>query len=318
MVCMPLKASAPGSFVVSGEHAVLQGKQAVVAAIASRINVTLTQRHDEKITIHSSLGQYETQLSTIKIEKPFQYVLAAIHLFLKELKTGFSLEIHSDFSHTLGLGSSAAVTVACAAVLIQFTQQALSLEAIYKKAKAAILLVQPQASCADVAASVFGGLLAYTMAPLRITPIASDPRFHLIYLGYKTATPIVVAQVQSAVKQSPDFFQAIFEAIHCCSQAIAAALEKTDWVEVGQWFTRHQGLQQALGVSCAISEEILLRLRCLPTIYGAKISGSGLGDCILALGDLPAGTFPQDARQEKKGIKQFSFAIADKGVHIVE
>jgi len=44
----------------------------------------------------------------------------------------------------------------------------------------------------------------------------------------------------------------------------------------------------ALGVNDATLSEMIWRLRAQPTILGAKISGSGLGDCVLGLGELSA------------------------------
>ena len=46
----------------------------------------------------------------------------------------------------------------------------------------------------------------------------------------------------------------------------------------------HQGLQDALGVSNLILSNIIFKLREMRGIKGAKISGSGLGDCVIALG----------------------------------
>ena len=55
---MQLKASAPGSLMLMGEHAVLHGKKALVCAIDQRISVSLTPREDARISIVSALGEY--------------------------------------------------------------------------------------------------------------------------------------------------------------------------------------------------------------------------------------------------------------------
>ena len=43
-------------------------------------------------------------------------------------------------------------------------------------------------------------------------------------------------------------------------------------------------IMDAIGVNNATLSDIVERLRSLPGMHGAKISGSGLGDCVVALG----------------------------------
>lgn len=119
---MQLKARAPGSLMLLGEHAVLYGKPALVCAVNQYITVTLTpnlEADDKTIEIYSAnYGHYETQLSSLTIQKPFQFVLAAISQLQMRIRRGFKLEITSEFSDQMGLGSSAAVTVATLAVIV--------------------------------------------------------------------------------------------------------------------------------------------------------------------------------------------------------
>jgi mevalonate kinase len=46
----------------------------------------------------------------------------------------------------------------------------------------------------------------------------------------------------------------------------------------------YQGLMDALGVNDLALSDIIYSLRKSEVILGAKISGSGLGDCVIALG----------------------------------
>src|SRR5689334_7689388 len=112
-VCMKYRASAPGSLMLLGEYAVLYGKPAIVCAVEKRMTVTLTPRTDQRIIIDSArLGHYETDLATLKIEKPFLFVLGALKHFQTKCRRGFNIEITAEFCDQIGFGSSAAVTVA--------------------------------------------------------------------------------------------------------------------------------------------------------------------------------------------------------------
>jgi len=68
------------------------------------------------------------------------------------------------------------------------------------------------------------------------------------------------------------------------------ALSAGNYVEVGEILRINQGLMDALGVSNRVLWEIVQRLQEEPGILGAKISGSGLGDCVVALGEIPENT----------------------------
>ena len=63
-----------------------------------------------------------------------------------------------------------------------------------------------------------------------------------------------------------------------------AAAAKGDWPALGELMNVNQGLMDALGVNNAKLAELVFALREDPQIYGSKISGSGLGDCVVGLG----------------------------------
>ena len=64
MVCMIIRASAPGNLFFFGEYAVLYGKPSICVAVGLRTYVTLSSRTDNKIGINSSVfGLAEGQLN---------------------------------------------------------------------------------------------------------------------------------------------------------------------------------------------------------------------------------------------------------------
>src|SRR5690348_10870442 len=159
------KVSVPGSLMLMGEHAVLQGKQAIVCAIDQRLTMELIPTAGDTITITDSrLGTLAQRIQDLQVQAPFKFVLQAILLFKDDLHTGFTLNINSDFSSTIGFGSSAAVTVATIAVLGQWLKKELSNAQILSLAHAVILQLQGVGSGADIAASIHGGVIAYFMA----------------------------------------------------------------------------------------------------------------------------------------------------------
>ena len=58
------------------------------------------------------------------------------------------------------------------------------------------------------------------------------------------------------------------------------------WDKLGQLMAVQQGLMTSLGVNQPRLQSMIDELNALPTILGAKISGSGLGDCVVGLGNV--------------------------------
>lgn len=282
---MQLKASAPGSMMLLGEYAVLYGKPALVCAVDKRITVTLTPRHDTRVQIHSALlGDYAVELADIKIEKPFQFVLGALQHYQPKLKYGFNLHIESDFSDQVGLGSSAAVTVATLAALVTWLNiRVLPLDLV-RQGRRIIRLVQGIGSGADVAASVYGGMVAYQAQTLAAEKMPAIHPLTAWYSGFKTPTVTAIHEVQTYFSAYPDLFKHLCNSIGQCAIEGIQHARHQQWEKLGEIFNLQQGLMESLKVSTPRMNDMIDTLRTQDTILGAKISGSGLGDCVIGLG----------------------------------
>lgn len=284
---MLFKAKAPGSMMLFGEYAVLHGYPALVCAVDKYVEVTLTPRRDDLIRIDSErLGQHQVFLSELTVARPFQFILAAIQSFQLKLKTGFDLKITSQFSHEVGLGSSAAVTVATLAVLIQWLNLRMGPVDFVRLGRQVVQTVQGVGSGADIAASTLGGVVLYH--PLRLTLEKIPVSLPLIayYAGFKTPTPEAIRRVQARFAAEPNLFRLLCQSIGECVVSATAALKRQDLRALGELMGIHQGLHQALGVSLPVLNDVVESLSAQPHVFGAKISGSGLGDCVIGLGRL--------------------------------
>lgn len=278
------KARAPGSMMLLGEYGVLQGKFALVCAIERFMTVTLIPRHDQTISIRSSLGDYQVELPQLEIVKPFQFVLSVLKKFKNKLSHGCNIIIETEFSDQMGFASSAAVTVATLMTISAWLEIPYSSDELIKLARDVIRNVQGLGSGADVAACVLGGMVAYRAKPYFVEKYNDLPDITAVYSGHKTPTADVVKLVEKKFSFFPELFQQICNCIdHCARRGIQAVKEK-NWPLLGHVMTVQQGLMDALGVNTPILNNIIHELRALPEVLGAKISGSGLGDCVIALG----------------------------------
>jgi len=282
---MLFKASAPGSLMVLGEYAVLHDKYALVLAVNKRMTVTLTPRTDSLIRISSDqFGETTQQLSQLTIVAPFQFILATLKYYQPQLRSGCDIVVKSDFSDQLGFASSAAVTVATLAVLSRWLNVSNDDLQLITLARDIVRSVQGVGSGADVAACVMGGVVAYRAHPLSVEKFSEFCPFTVVYSGSKTKTVDAIAHVKKYFASQPDLYEKICDAISQCAIQGIDCVRQHDWVELGKLMDIQQGLMDALAVNNSRLTQLIYQLRSQKNMLGAKISGSGLGDCVIGLG----------------------------------
>lgn len=305
-----IKVSVPGSIMLLGEYAVLHGGNALVCAVEQRIYVQLTPRADDQIELISSLGTHKTKLTQLEITSPFQFVLAIFKKYQKQLQYGCTLTIQSEFSAQLGLASSAAVTVATLAAVVKWLQISHTSSQLIRLARSIVQEVQGLGSGADVAACVLGGIIAYRQQPLIAEKINVVCPLNFIYSGSKTPTVTAVNQVETFFANYPKLYKQLLRAIDECTQHGVIALKNKNLLALGQIMNVQQGLMSALGVNTPILQGIVEELRAELAILGAKISGSGLGDGVVAVGTLDD---RYTTRFVAQGARQIPITIATQG-----
>lgn len=297
-------ASAPGSTMLMGEHAVVKGYWAIACALDKRIVVKLTPRSDRVVLIRSQLASYSASLDDLARDEKLTFVLKAIEL--AQMDKGFELDIEAEFSHTLGLGSSAAVTVATIKALATYSNTPLTREMHLQQALAVVHAVQGRGSGTDLAASIYGGVIAYKVDPCAVIPLSGLPVICLHYVGYKTKTPVVLEIVANKAAKLPNIYADIYKMMDTITCEAISAVKAQDWHSFGALMNIYQGQMDSLGVNDAKLSEMIYRLRQNPAIQGAKISGSGLGDCVISLG----------AELEVAGYQQIKLKVADGGAQL--
>ena len=323
MALNSLTCSAPGSTIVMGEHAVLHGYPAIVAALDVRLSVTLSPLTESQLHIESSVGDWQSSMdSALGAEldqQPLRFVLAAVQFYSASMSglPGLHIKIDSDIDPTMGLGSSAALTVALVGALRAWLQLGRDQQQTLHDAVAIIRHVQGRGSGADAAASCYGGLVRYdaqhrqAQALLSQTEAADLPELRLIYTGYKTPTPEVVALVGRWAQAEPECYAKIYAAMGELVATAETAISQADWPAMAAAMNGYQKQMQALGVcdegtqnaiDAAWQEVALVDNK---HELAVKISGSGLGDCILGLGIPHVQTWPH---------AQFALPISAQGL----
>jgi len=276
--------SVPGSMMILGEHAVLRGKRALACAIDKRITVEASINSGDKLEISSELGSYSSALNKLNPAKQFSFVLAAVEASSLPPERGIALKIESEFSHQVGFGSSAAVTVGVLKALSMLKGEEIAAKQLIERGTKVIRSVQGLGSGTDVAASVLGGVVLYRQTPQEFKNYKTDIPISVAYSGAKTPTAEVVRLVNEWEAKDHERYAAIFDSIDKSIDAAVKALEDEDLPALGQILNLNQSFMEEIGVSSERLSELVSMFRGQADVHGAKISGSGLGDCVLALG----------------------------------
>jgi mevalonate kinase len=284
-----IKVSAPGSLMLLGEHAVLSGCPALLVAHKGRILVSL-ELGGEGCWVHSDFhGSFDLRSS--ETPPAFSFVKEAFALYKTQMPASLQLKIFSDFSEQIGFGSSAAVTVATLGALWTYLNpekdfDAVSRQFLWEKAKEVIQKVQGMGSGADAAASLWGGVVLHNPITGSTQQIRADLPLVAVYSGIKRKTPEVVEVVRQRFQAFPHIWSSFLQTSKELVDLALPALLENNLERVGKIFDIAQGLMDAYGVNTPTLADLIFKLRTQPTIWGAKISGSGLGDCVIGLGHL--------------------------------
>ncbi len=294
-----IETSAPGSLMMTGEHAVLQGAHALAGAVEQRIHVRLVPRRDRRVTLSSALGKREMTLDRLDAGAPFTFAVAALERYASAAAGGFDLTIAADMPPDVGLGTSAAVTTSVlAAVRLHAGHALLERRNLHREVLAVIRQVQGMGSGADAAASVYGGIVLYQQETGVLETFGNLPQIALYYAGYKTPTAEVVRIVAGYRTADPERYAQLDARMDACSLAAATALRCGDAAAFAAALNEGQSILEQMGVCDARLGQMVSRLRELAGAEAVKISGSGLGDCVLVTGavqeaeDLPYPRIP--------------------------
>jgi len=265
--------SAPGKLLLLGDYAVVYNNPCLMTAADKRIYVELdiiNSANDEIIT------------PQVKDNK---FVLEAISYFKNKfsIKENIYIKTYGDFSHKVGLGSSSAVTVATLEGLNQLFNKNLTKKQLFDMSYLVVRSIQGVGSGFDIAAAVYGGTQYFVTGGAMIEKI-SIQKLPLVvgYSGIKADTPSYVRKVAEEFKHKQEELKNIFLSIVSLVEEAREGLENSDFNKVGICMSQNHKLLQKLGVSIP-KLDAMVEVALSAGAWGAKLSGAGGGDCMIAL-----------------------------------
>lgn len=286
---MKTTASAPGKLMLYGEHAVVYGSPCIVTAVDQRVRVTVEANGEGEIHVCSpnvGLDEYHKKINRLgkdDLPKSMAFVEMLVKRFYDkyQLKEGIRISTESDFSTQFGFGSSAAVVSALTKALSSYFGKELENREIFEMAYQAVLDVQGVGSGFDVAASVYGGTIYYVTPGTVIEDVFEGELPMVVgYTGVKADTPTLVRQV-AELKRNEKWVDSVFGDISDLVNRAKMLFAKQDFEQLGKLMNKNQKLLSTLNVS-SIELDCLIKVVRDAGAYGAKLSGAGGGDCMIA------------------------------------
>ncbi|MCP4300402.1 MAG: hypothetical protein GY783_07445 [Gammaproteobacteria bacterium] len=287
---MAVSASAPGKVVLSGEYAVLDGAPAVCMAVDRRAIVKISaidgDWHRVSAPGHCSVeGRFVADGATIDwLQGADEYgVVDAIWRTLRPGgKNPLSIELDTcsfldqKSGEKIGVGSSAAVTVALVAALSQ------SGDVLGDAIRAHKLFQHGAGSGVDVATSVSGGLIEYRMKETTISRLRwpAGLAYRLVWTGVPASTRLKLDHLAGIGRRSSR------DALAAAAARMATAWQSASMV-MRQYPTyiaalREFSVDHDLGIFDAGHDQLVTEAAAAELIY--KPCGAGGGDVGILLG----------------------------------
>lgn len=351
-----ISAKAPGKLYIAGEYAVVEtGNPAIIVALDQFVKVTI-----EKSEKYGSIVSKQYQDSSIQWQRrggeivldnrdnTFNYILSAIRLteeYAQSLGCNmetYHLKVNSELDSPdgkkYGLGSSAAVTVATINALCQFYDLPLTKDRLFKLAAIAHLDVQGNGSLGDIAASVYGGWIAYRSfdrewlksaryeedltnlidipwPELDIRPLTppTDLKLLIGWTGSPASTSRLVDKVAFKKGQQLTGYHKFLQASSKCLNDIISGFESNNLEKIKLGITHNRQLLQKLSRLTQVDIETPLLTKMCEIAErhqaAAKTSGAGGGDCGIMITDKTVSDTQLIAELQANGVQILPLAV---------
>jgi len=315
--------SAPGKLMLFGEHAVVYNRPCLVTAVNQRMKMTVEVLDSQELQLEAldvNVIGYRKKLSELgkgDIPKGAMFVEIAVKNISEKypLKSGLRITTASRFSSQFGIGSSSAATVCAIKAVSELFGLNLSLKDMFAIAFKTTLAIQGKSSGFDVAVGLYGGTLYFTTGGKIIEPLAVKSLPLIVaYSGIKADTVTLIGQVTEKANKYPLVIETIFNSVEQIVKLAKPAIVSQDWQTVGELMNFNQGYLASLGVSNKRLASMIYAAREWGA-YGAKLSGAGGGDCIIALAPDEKRKAVEDSITQAKG-QLLSITANAKGVKI--
>jgi len=272
---------AHGKLILAGEHVVVYNKPAIAIPFPLRMKAYVTEKPG-KISITSNIytgGLEAMPDKMLGLARCIKRTLEICH----QPEEGIRIELESEIPVGRGLGSSAAAATAIVRGICDFFQKPLSEDELYSLVEIAENYAHGKASGIDMRVVANDKAIFYKKS-IGASSLSAVKPFYMVVAdsGEIGDTKIAVEHVKELRRQKPDVIEPIIDEIEDIVWKARKAILTGDAILLGKLLLKNHDNLKKLEVSNSILDHMVdtaMRAGAL----GAKLTGGGMGGCIIAL-----------------------------------
>lgn len=291
----------PGKVILLGEHGVVYGHPALAAPISRGMRAYGEPAESTQLEVPDGLSPAHQEA----LERAFARAAK------KARYPAVSVRLESELPLSMGLGSSGALAVAIARLLLEAKSgKPAPREAVEALAFEMEREFHGTPSGVDHTTSARGTMVLFQRGKVTEVKARRPIKVLIALVGPRASTKATVGALRERQRRWPTRYRRVFEHIGALVRDGAAAARAGDLEALGDVMNMNQGLLSSLGLSSEALEAMVYRLRGLGAL-GAKLTGAGGdGGAVVAL-------FPEPehavARLRREGVDCFASHLAGPG-----
>jgi len=319
-----VKVKAPGKTILFGEHAVVYGYPAIAMAISvnSRCIISESNNVSLKINLDNYNLSFEGKdLASLASKFPTKnkQLMKCLQLFKRrygiELKN-LEISVSSKLFPSAGLGSSASIAVALTQAINNYYDLKLSKSEINELAYAQEKIVHGSPSGIDNNICTYGNAIYFQEGDFEFIEVPEELLLLISYTNIEHDTKEAINRIKRLKETEPEKTTEYLESIGKLTQQAQVELNKGNIQEIGELMNLNQKYLAKLKVSNEIIEQIV-KISRKNGALGAKLTGAGLGGCVITLGTHETLKDIQSILTNK-GFKSFIANNDKEGVNVIE
>lgn len=273
--------SAHAKAILFGEHAVVYGAPAVAIPIHELEAAARVESAPQGIRIESELFSGRAEAAPTVLRPVVTAVQAALK-HVDKADAGVRVQILSAIPHSRGLGSSAAVAAAIARATAAWAGTRFSTAELYDIVQEAERVAHGNPSGLDARAVTADGTIRFDFGVVSPVSIGAPLHFVLADSGVAGSTAQAVGAVRARRTANPAGTEALIARLAEIAEGSIVQLATGNRRAIGDHMREAHELLQLIGVSSPVLDSLVHAAESAGAL-GAKMTGGGIGGCIIAL-----------------------------------